>query len=159
MQTLHVHTLCRLCAHLVSDRSSLQTDLLHTKNQMQLSMHKVYICTLGADKYADFMHTLWDRLKKCASSLQMHTLCRLYMQTVCRPEMISKKVCKKSAYAHLMQTFDTYCADFVHTIEFFSSWFLADIVLEQWKCHTHWPQLVQLIKTLGKDLDWKFMHT
>jgi hypothetical protein len=67
----------------------------------------------------------------------MHTLCRLYMQTVCRPEMISKKVCIKSAYAHLMQTFDRDCADLVHTIKFFSSWFFADIVLVQCQCHTH----------------------
>lgn len=81
---------------------------------MQLSMHKVYICTLGADKYADFMHTLWDRLEKCASSLQMHTLCRLYMQTVCRPEMIFwksvHKVCKCTLDADLWHILCRLCA-------------------------------------------------
>jgi hypothetical protein len=60
----NAHFMQTIYKHLLSDRSSLQTDVLHTKNhwQMQLSMHKVYMCTLGAYKSADFMHTLRDRL-------------------------------------------------------------------------------------------------
>ncbi len=56
---------------------------------------------------ADFLQTPNDFLKKCASSLHMHTLCTLV--------------------AHIMQT--------LCTIEFFSSWFKADIVLKQCQCH------------------------
>ena len=58
----NAHFMQTIYKHLLSDRSSLQTDVLHTKNQMQLSMHKVYMCTLCAYKSADFMHTLRDRL-------------------------------------------------------------------------------------------------
>ena len=54
-------------------------------------MHQVCICTLGADLLADFMHTLGCTLKMCAKCLQMHTSCRLYVQTLCRPEMIFRK--------------------------------------------------------------------
>jgi hypothetical protein len=91
----------------------------------------------------------------CKCTLCADFVCRLFADL----KWFSEKVFIKSACADVMQTFGIYCADFVHTIEFFSSWFLADIVLEQCQYHTCWPNLVPWIKTWGKDLDWKFMHT
>ena len=45
-------------------------------------------------------------------SLQMHTLCIQFMQTICTPSLQHTIVCTRSAYAHFMHTI---CADNLHT--------------------------------------------
>ena len=110
--TLHIRT------HLTSSRI-----FAHHKTN---DMHQVCICTHGADIHADFMHTQGCRLKKCAGWLQMHTLCRHYMQTFCTPKMIFwssvHQVCKCTLFA-----------DFLHIMcrLFASHWVFSMLVLSR----------------------------
>jgi len=118
-------------------KSTLSADYVHTlyqttpffkqtccklSSKCNSSMHQVCICTLVADLCADFMHTLDCRLKSvqnvCKCTLCADFMCRLSADL----KWFSEKVCIKSAYAHFLQTCGTYFADFMHTIDFFSSW-------------------------------------
>ncbi len=62
------------------------------------------ICRL----YAHFVNSLKCKQEQCASSLQMHTLCTLCVQTLCTPSSASQesvqKVCRFTLWAHNVHT-------------------------------------------------------
>ncbi len=96
--------------------------------------------------YAHFVISYKCKQEQCASSLQMHTLCTLYMQTLCTPSSASQesvqRVCIFTLWPHNVHT---KCILYAYPGVYFN----LDLDwrnLELQKCHTRWYQLVVLDK-------------
>ena len=142
---IHMHALCTLYADL------MQTFEMHT------------LCTLSAHlgiDCSDLLHTQICRLKKCAPSLLMHTLCIHYMQTFCTPS----RACSKSVHWVCRCTLDAYilktkCILSAYPWVYFNLCFWQTVFSSNRNVMHNWSELISLIKSLDKKYDLKYTHT